>query len=239
MKKMKWMALLLTATMLAGCGSSEEPAQAEVKRDVQMQEGLDEQSAMREKYAPQISAYRTALTEKWDMDEYFARDMSPLAVYYYDNNGLENVGYTMLDLNNDGGQELLIGAISSADADPVLFELWTLDANQEPVKLLTSYERNRYYLQQHEEGVYMLENQGSNGAANFAHHYYTVENGALKVQQAIIFDAIADEENPWFMAYDDDWDTSNDTPIDEETAMGIIEANANMTIVPPFIPFSE
>ena len=238
MKKMKWMTLLLAAAMLAGCGG-EEPVQEKAKQDVQVQEEMDEQSAMKEEYASQISAYRTALTERWEMDEYFARDMSPLAVYYYDNNGLENVGYAIMDLNNDGGQELLIGAIAGADTDPVLFELWTLDANQEPVKLLTSYERNRYYLQHHEEGVYMVENHGSNGAANSAHHYYTVENGTLKIQQAIIFDAIADEENPWFMAYDDDWDTSNDTPIDEETAMGIIEANTNMTIVPPFIPFSE
>lgn len=27
----------------------------------------------------------------------------------------------------------------------------------------------------------------------------------LTVQQAIMYDAAADEENPWFMAYDDDW----------------------------------
>lgn len=37
-------------------------------------------------------------------------------------------------------------------------------------------------------------------------------------------DAAADEENPWFMAYDDDWDTSNDEPVDEDMAQSVINS---------------
>ena len=43
--------------------------------------------------------------------------------------------------------------------------------------------------------------------------------------QGIVFDASADEQNPWFLAYDLDWDVSNDTPVDEETANAILETN--------------
>lgn len=41
---------------------------------------------------------------------------------------------------------------------------------------------------------------------------------------AIMYDAAADEENPWFMAYDDDWDTSNDEPVDEDMAQSVINS---------------
>lgn len=39
-----------------------------------------------------------------------------------------------------------------------------------------------------------------------------------------MYDAAADEENPWFMAYDDDWDTSNDEPVDEDMAQSVINS---------------
>lgn len=242
MKKMKWMTLLLAAAMLTGCGGSEAPVQEEAKQDVQAEEQVEKDEAQQEQadvYEEQISAYRTALAEKWEMESYFERDMSSLAIYYYENNGLENVGYALMDLNFDGSDELVIGAIEGADTDPVIFELWTLDASGAPVKLLTSQERNRYYLGWGEEGVYTVENQASNGAANFAHHYYTLTGGALQVQQAIVFDAAADEENPWFMAYDEDWDVSNDTPIEEELAMSIMDSYTKNTIIPDYTPLSE
>ena len=226
--KKKWMTMLLAVALLTGCGAAEEVPEQEVQENTSVQS---------EMYSEQIDAYRTALKEQWELDAYFEQDMSSLAVYYYEGDALKNIGYALMDLDMDGSDELLIG--SKDKKDPVLFELWTMDENGEAVKLVTSHERNRYYLEWQEEGVYMLENQGSNGAANSAHHYYTLEDGMLQVQQAIVFDAIADEANPWFMAYDEDWDTSNDSPIEEQTALDIMDAYSKTIIVPEYIPFSE
>ena len=224
--KKRWMTMLLAAALLTGCGGAEEVPEQEIQEE-----------APAVLYSEQIEAYHTALTEQWDQESYLEQDMCGLAAYYYEGDALKNVGYALMDLDMDGSDELVIGA--KDELDPVIFELWTMDENGEAVKLLTSHERNRYYLEWHEEGVYMLENQGSNGAANSAHHYYTLADGMLQVQQAIVFDALADEENPWFMAYDEDWDTSNDSAIDEETALDIIAAYSEKTIVPEYTSFVE
>jgi hypothetical protein len=223
--KKKWMVMLLAAMCLTGCGGAEEVPEQEIQEEAPVV-----------LYGEQIEAYRTALTEQWDQESYLEQDMSGLAACYYEGDALKNVGYVLMDLDMDGSDELVIGAKN--ETDPVIFELWTMDENGESVKLLTSHERNRYYLEWHEEGIYMLENQGSNGAANFAHHYYTLTGGALQVQQAIVFDAAADEGNPWFMAYDEDWDVSNDTPIEEEMAKSIMDSYTKNTIIPDYIPFS-
>jgi len=55
-----------------------------------------------------------------------------------------------------------------------------------------------------------------------------LNEGKFEVMQGIVFDAAADEENPWFMAYDLDWDVSNDEPIDADTANAILESNRNL-----------
>ena len=89
--------------------------------------------------------------------------------------------------------------------------------------------RNRYYLQYAEEdNAWYVANQGSNGAANSATYYLMLNEGKFEVMQGIVFNASADEENPWFMAYDLDWDVSNDEPIDADTANAILESNRNL-----------
>ena len=191
-------------------------------------------------YAEPISLYKAALSAMWEEGKYFENDMSPLASYYYDANPLDNVGYALMDLNNDGCYELLIGAMQDAQ-NPILFELWTwTQGSDAPTRLAVSHAKNCYFLMYYsEEGVYMIANEGSNGAANSAHHYYSLQDGGLAIMQGIVYDATADEANPWFMASDDDWDTSNDSPIDEQMALGIIDANTAAYILPEYTPFSS
>ena len=62
--------------------------------------------------------------------------------------------------------------------------------------------------------------------------------GKLEVMQGIVFDAEADPENPWFMAYDLDWDVSNDEPIDEETANAILDNNRGHYTALEYFPYS-
>ena len=56
--------------------------------------------------------------------------------------------------------------------------------------------------------------------------------------QGIIFDAFASENDPWFMAYDLDWDVSNDIPVDEETATSIMQAGRNIYSALEYLPYS-
>jgi hypothetical protein len=188
-------------------------------------------------YAEQIARYHTALSEKWDEGMYFDHNMSALPYYYYEGNPLENVGFGFVDLDNDGHWELIIGAILNAENDPAVFEIWTL-VDGEPVMLAQGGSRNRYALQYVEEDqMWYVVNEGSNGAANSATYYLMLNEGKFEVVQGIIFDAIADEENPWFLTYDLDWDTSNDEPIDEDTALAILESSRQQYTALELFPY--
>ena len=176
-------------------------------------------------YAEQIGRYHTALSEKWDEGKYFENEMSAQPYYYYEGNPLENVGFGFVDLDNDGYWELVIGAIMNAEQDPSVFEIWTL-VDGEPVMLAQGGTRNRYVLEYVEEdNMWYVVNEGSNGAYSHATYYLMLNEGKLEVMQGIVFDAMADEKNPWFMTYDLDWDAANYEPIDEETANAILDAN--------------
>ena len=188
-------------------------------------------------YAEQIGRYHTALSEKWDEDKYFENNMSALPAYYYEGNPLENVGFGFVDLDNDGRWELIIGAILNAEQDPSVFEIWTL-VDGEPVMLAQGGSGNRYVLQYVEEDrAWYVAHEASNGAANSATYYLMLNEGKFEVVQGIVYDAHADEENPWFMTYDLDWNVSNDQPIDEETANAILETNRKLYTALELFPY--
>ena len=251
--------LLLIVVMLAGCGSAPVaestatqqstvsteasapeqttiPTETESEEDI-VYEGDASSYYIDVVYAEQIARYHAALTEKWDEGQYFDHDMSALPYYYYEGSPLENVGFGFADLDIDGHWELIIGAILNAEADPAVFEIWTL-VDGEPVMLAQGGSRNRYILQYIEEDrMWYVVNEGTNGAANSATYYLMLNEGKFEVVQGIIFDAIADEENPWFLTYDLDWDTSNDDPIDEDTAIAILESNRQLYTALELFPY--
>ena len=236
-------AVFLAVVMLAACGpktpaetpgtqvpvadpvtAATEITPEETQEDI-VYEGDASSYYIDEVYAEQIERYKTPLSEKWSEEQYFENGLSALPYYYYDGNPLDNVGFGFVDLDNDGHWELIIGAILNAEQDPAVFEVWTL-VDGEPVMLVQGSSRNRYVLQHVEEdGMWYIVNEGSNSAANHATYYLMLSEGKLEVVQGIIFDAAADEQNPWFLTLDQDWDVSNDEPIDEETANAILESN--------------
>ena len=262
-----WIAVLLIAVMLTGCGAAEPTtpqtdapatttapteAPAEIPTEAATEEatmaptetptepvnGGTVSEYVDEAYAEQIGRYYTALTEKWEEGQYFDSDMSALPYYYYEGEPLDNVGFAYQDLNNDGQPELIIGAILNSELDPVVFEIWTL-VDGEPVMVAQSGSRNRYFLQFfEEENAWYVANEGSNSAANFGTYYLMLIDGKLEVTQGIVFDATADEENPWFMAYDLDWDAGNDEPIDEDMANAIMDSNRSHYTAAEYIPYS-
>ena len=269
--RITWIAMLLIAVMLVGCGNaepaapstdapvstgaptetpSEAPTEApteasaeaptEASTEAPAETGTEGTVSeyVDAAYAEQIGRYYTALSEQWTEDQYFDNELSGLAAYYYEGEPLDNVGFAYQDLNNDGSKELIIGAILNAELDPVVFEIWTL-VDGEPQMLAQSGSRNRYFRQFfEEENAWYVANEGSNSAANFGTYYLMLVDGKLEVTQGIVFDATADEANPWFMAYDLDWDASNDEPIDEDMANAIMDSNRAHYTVAEYIPYS-
>ena len=203
---------------------TDAPTEAPVEED-DVYEGDASTYYINEVYAEQIARYHTALSEKWNEGKYFENEMSALPYYYYEGNPLDNVGFGFVDLDHDGLWELVIGAIMNADKDPAVFEIWTL-VDGKPVMLAQGGSRNRYVLQYVEEDdMWYVVNEGSSSAFSHATHYLMLNEGKFEVIQGIVFDASADEKNPWFLTYDMDWDVSNDEPIDEATANAILNAN--------------
>ena len=188
-------------------------------------------------YREQIARYYTALSEQWEEGKYFENGLSALPYYYYEGNPLENVGFGFVDLDNDGRWELIIGAIMNAEMDPAVFEIWTL-VDDEPVMLAQGGSRNRYVLQYVEEdNMWYVVNEGSGSAFHHATYYLMLNEGKFEVVQGIVFDAMVDEENPWFMTYDLDWDVSDDQPLDEETVTAILESNRKLYTALEYFPY--
>ena len=249
---------LLTLALLSGCskrlpaqladdepsGSATEPATSpstemtptEPEDDTQY-EGDASSYYIDVVYAQQIERYYTAISQQWDENAYLDHEMSPLVTRYYDGNPLDNVGFTFMDLDGDGIWELIIGAIQNAEQDPLVFEIWALK-NNEPVMLVQSGSHNRYYLQYAEEDdLWSVAYEAENGAANHAVYYLQLFEGEFSVTQGVIFDALANEESPWFMTYDLDWDVSNDTPIHEDSANAVMEAGRNTYAATEYFPY--
>lgn len=247
---------LLCFALLAGCGATTAEPTTEATADPtteptteateviteEVTEEVTEDSDMayyaKGIYAEALSRYYTALSEQWNEDAYFEHEMSAMAAHYYDGNALENIGFAFIDIDGDSNKELFIGAIANAVNDPLVLEVWTI-VDGAPVMLAQSGTRNRYYLQ-YEAEVYnwSIAYEAENGAANWAAYYLQILDHELKVTQGIIFDAIADEANPWFLTYDLDWDTTNDEPTDEDMANAIIHNGRILYTAADYIPFS-
>ena len=144
-------------------------------------------TAIPEAYQPVIAKYVTALTEHWGGEACSNADISILVSYV---TSPSELGYALLDLDNDGTDELVI----ANDAErQVIYDLYSL-VDGKVVHVLTGWDRNSYELR---EGFRIL-NIGSNGAASTDYVYCHLSNGQLVTDSLIRFDAATDPDHPWF-----------------------------------------
>ena len=245
--------LMLILVLLVGCARSQgeqpsapatdattastvESTQAPTEEDV-VEEVEASTHYMKNVYPKQIDRYYTAISQQWDENTCMDNEMSALVARYYEGNPLDNVGFTFMDLDGDGIWELIIGAILDGEQDPLVFEIWALK-NDEPVMIAQSGYHNRYYLQYHQEdNRWTVAYEAENGAANRAVYYLQLVNGEFQVIQGVIFDAVADENAPWFETTDLDWKVSNDSPIDEQTAVKMMNAGRDLYAPTEYFPY--
>lgn len=144
-------------------------------------------TAIPEAYQPVIAKYTTALTEHWGGEACSNADISILVSYA---TSPSELGYALLDLDNDGTDELII----ANDAErQVIYDLYSL-VDGKLVHVFTGWDRNSYELR---EGFRIL-NIGSNGAASADYVYCHLSNGQLVTDSLIRFDAATDPDHPWF-----------------------------------------
>lgn len=144
-------------------------------------------TAIPEAYQPVIAKYVTALTEHWGGEACSNADISILVSYV---TSPSELGYALLDLDNDGTDELVI----ANDAErQVIYDLYSL-VDGKLVHVFTGWDRNSYELR---EGFRIL-NIGSNGAASADYVYCHLSNGQLVTDSLIRFDAATDPDHPWF-----------------------------------------
>lgn len=181
-------------------------------------------TAIPEAYQPLIDKYTTALTEHWGGEACINADISLLVSYVTTPSEL---GYALLDLDDDGTDELII----ANDAErQVIYDLYSLvDGNV--VHVFTGWDRNSYELR---EG-YRILNIGSNSAASTDYVYCHLSGGKLVTDSLIRFDAMQDPDHPWFRGTGE-----NDlAPITDEnwTEDEIYSAAASLPIA--ITPFAE
>ena len=143
--------------------------------------------AMPAAYQQVINKDITAITEGWDWAESENADICPMISNV---SSLSDLGYALMDLDGDGTDELIIADNGQRQ---VIYDLYSL-VNGQLVHILSGGERNSYELRENS----VILNTGSNGAASTDYVFYHVSGGQLVQDTLIRFDAMADENHPWF-----------------------------------------
>lgn len=115
----------------------------------------------------------------WNDDETAVVPENPeLSYMYRRNSALSEIGFALIDLDNNGQKELVISDINK----PYIYDLYTI-SDGEAIHLVDSGERYCYYL--YENGY--LENQWSGGVAA-GYDFYRLDGGNLDFVERITSD---------------------------------------------------
>lgn len=133
-------------------------------------------------YDEVIELYSGAIREQWDWEKVAALGFEPDCFV----SSLDNDGYILKDLNQDGNDELIILAKGSLTASrfenfgDMVYAVYTLQ-NNKPVRVLESWTRSRNYLCA-DGGIY---NEGSDGAAYSTWCVYDIRDGKTVVREGV------------------------------------------------------
>lgn len=116
----------------------------------------------------------------WNDDELTMIAENPeLSYMYRKSSSLSDIGFALIDLDNNGQEELIITDINS----PFIYDLYTT-SDGKATHLFDSGERYCYYI--YENGY--IKNQWSGSAATSGNDFYKLENGVLNFVERITLD---------------------------------------------------
>ena len=109
-----------------------------------------------------------------------------------------NLGYTLMDVDGNGVQELLVGEnYGDGEAGTVLYDMYTI-RDGKILHVFDGWDRNRYYLLTNGNFI----NQGSSGAMQSNEAYYIYAKGDMIFIRSVIYDSTMWPEGPWFISYE-------------------------------------
>lgn len=178
-------------------------------------------------YASVLDLYNKALHEKWNAEKCRSSNVNYLLGM---DGSADTIGWCMRDVDGDGQAELLIGAVDS----PNIYALYTL-ANGAPKQIVDAGERSAWYLEP--DGI--LVNQGSSSAFLSSMMFYWLRDGKLVLNNGLISDYQANENEPWFLTTDEDDSRANDTKISNAKAEELEKAYRTNFVALDYTPFSQ
>ena len=167
-----------------------------------------------ERYLPALEIYKTALTEKWDIQQCMDSGICYMTGWLTENP--EDLGACFLDLDEDGVKELLV--VNGG----TIYDLYTLK-NGVPVLILSGGERNHFALCRDN---YII-NHGSGSAFWSVFNCYVLRQGELILVESVISDYQQDPENPFFRSPDGE---TLGEPLTQDQADAIREGYVPITV---------
>ncbi len=109
-----------------------------------------------EAYQITLNKEYVAAREKWNREELLEREhLSWRIPEFYGENGLDNIGFCLLDLNGDGQEELLIGVVAPEGTPTTILSVFS---DQESAhQVFQTYDTMLHYLHEQEDGTYLIE----------------------------------------------------------------------------------
>ena len=163
-------------------------------------------------YEPILNLVRKGLDGDRDVLE--QEELNPV-IYMDSHYGNRNVGWTLLDLDRNGTEELLIGRSAwQAEKDILwIFDIWTIKEEQAQL-FARGWERNRMYLTQESGNSYGLYFEGADSAFESIFEHFLIRDGRLTGQETLLaFTDMGTDTVSW---------TLNETEIDEDRAEEMI-----------------
>lgn len=113
-----------------------------------------------EHYETILNQYYAVVSQSFSLERIKETDLYAYTLpSHYGDCPEEEIGYALMDLDNDGAEELLIGKTLGDDGATVIFTAYTDASNPYPV--LTGAEGELYYLHPGSGGVYTVEIAGT------------------------------------------------------------------------------
>ncbi len=178
-------------------------------------------------YQQLLTAYAEALAQHLDVEGYFERELNHLVGMVNDSN---QIGYCLTDLDGDGRDELLIGAVG----DPDIYAMYTLSDGTARM-VIDAGERNNFRM----DTQGRIFNRAACSAAQSGVFLFTFTGGQLEMQESYVADYGVDMENPWFRVSDQNFDPATYTPVSNQEAEEILSRLEDNVRAFDYIPFSQ